>query len=101
MKAFFQKIWILLFKPQLRLGGMKIEPAEELLLAKVPKELWPFEIAYMRTAINSKWDKATKIRNRKYFVAGWNAAIFTKAKGYVMTEQELEKLERENERAKK
>lgn len=89
-----------LFKKRTKFGGMVVEPAEEIFLRKVPREMWPFELAYSRMAVNSKWDTYTRLRNRKYFTAGWNAAIYCKAKLYVMSEKDLEKLELENARAK-
>lgn len=78
------------------IAGVEIHPAEELILANVPDDMKPFELGYSRYAINMKWDKATKIRNRKFFQAGWNSAVYFKAKLYVMTEKELELAEREN-----
>lgn len=86
--------------PAMRIGEMEVAPEEELILAGIPREQWPFELSYMRTAGNLKWDNHTKIRNRKLFAAGWNAAVYTRSKFYVLSDQELEKIEKLNAQAK-
>lgn len=90
--------WIFsFFKPPVaKINGVEIHEIEEAILQQFPKEMRPFELAYMRTALNMNWDKSTKIRNRKLFLAGWNAAVFVKAKRFVGTEADLQKIENEN-----
>lgn len=100
MKRFWGRLWawflLKAFRPgNTKIGGVEVHPAEEILLAKVPDDLKPFELGYSRYCLSMKWDKSRKIANRKYFQAGWNSAIYFKAKGFVMTEQELELAERD------
>lgn len=101
IKYFFQKFFATT-SGNITIGEMIVTPQEQELLTKkgIPKAQWGFELSYWRTAGNLKWDNSTKIRNKKFFSAGWNAAIFTKGKGYMLTDQELEKIERENKGAR-
>jgi hypothetical protein len=61
---------------------------EQILLKEFPKEVWPFELAFLRTKKRLKWDGFAAARNKESFRHGWNCAIAMESEDMVLTEQE-------------
>lgn len=70
-------------------GSIEISPFEQRYLDHVPKEMRPFELAWLRTYKREKWDGFKKATMKNAFRLGWNSAIFMKANFYVLTDKEL------------